>query len=77
MIDRPASLEIVGRAAHGKRPDGWMLPFGPELVKMEMLESLGSEIQEIFDLALTHFWKSNLAPLPEGLFQISRARKWL
>lgn len=68
FINRSAGLTIVCRATRGKRPDGWMLPSKPELVKTEMLQYLGSQVQEIFDQVLTRRRKSDSAPPAEGLF---------
>lgn len=45
-----------------------MVPSEPELVKTEMLQYLGSQIQEIFDLVVTRRRKSDSAPLAQVSF---------
>ena len=44
-------LTIVCRATHGKKTNGWLLPTdGPNQVKQAFLESVGTEIQEMFNI---------------------------
>ena len=63
--------KIIPRATHGKAVNGWLLPQTPEEVRTDFLESLGTEMQNVFDELAAQtpilYWTSSLPPKKRGI----------